>query len=144
MARQMELEDYIITPDRQDLDADCLFAAIRDWKPGIRQIIAEDYAEVGDRPGLFYLRIRERLKGINYTSGEGLIVRERPGFVELRRNGLDPVRLSWPKVTADIVRIIKRERWIGKIEAKAEKAAAAKLKEEAERTAWNLEGKHES
>ena len=144
MARQMELEDYIITPDRQDLDADCLFAAIRDWKPGIRQIIAEDYAEVGDRPGLFYLRIRERLKGINYTSGEGLIVRERPGFVELRRNGLDPVRLSWPKVTADIVRMIKRERWIGKIEAKAEKAAAAKLKEEAERTAWNLEGKHES
>lgn len=144
MARQMELEDYIVTPDRQDLDADCLFAAIREWKPGIRQIIAEDYAEVGDRPGLFYLRIRERLKGISYTSGEGLIVRERPGFVELQRNGLDPVRLSWPKVTADIVRMIKRERWIGKIEAKAEKAAAAKLKEEAERTAWNLEGKHES
>lgn len=144
MARQMELEDYIITPDRQDLDADCLFAAIREWKPGIRQIIAEDFAEVGDRPGQFYLRIRELLKGINYTSGEGLIVRERPGFVELQRNGLDPVRLSWPKVTADIVRMIKRERWIGKIEAKAEKAAAAKLKEEAERTAWNLEGKHES
>lgn len=144
MARQMELEDYIITPDRQDLDADCLFAAIREWKPGIRQIIAEDFAEIGDRPGMFYLKIRERLKGINYTSGEGLIVRERPGFVELQRNGLDPVRLSWPKVTADIVRMIKRERWIGKIEAKAEKAAAAKLKEEAERTAWNLEGKHES
>lgn len=144
MARQMELEDYIITPDRQDLDADCLFAAIREWKPGIRQIIAEDYEEIGDRPGMFYLRIRERLKGINYTSGEGLIVRERPGFVELRRNGLDPVRLSWPKVTADIVRMIKRERWIGKIEAKAEKAAAEAMKAEAKRPAWNLGGSNES
>lgn len=142
--KQMELEDYIVTPDRRDLDADCLFAAIREWKPGIRQIIAEDFAESGDKPGMFYLKIRERLKGINYTSGEGLIVRERPGFVELQRNGLDPVRLSWPKVTADIVRMIKRKRWIGKIEAKAEKAAAEKLKAEAKRPAWNLGGSNES
>lgn len=142
--KQMELEDYIVTPDRRDLDADCLFAAIREWKPGIRQIIAEDFAEIGDRPGMFYLKIRERLKGINYTSGEGLIVRERPGFVELQRNGLDPVRLSWPKITADIVRMIKRERWIGKIEAKAEKAAAQKIKDEAKRPAWNLGGSNES
>ena len=142
--KQMELEDYIVTPDRRDLYADCLFAAIREWKPGIRQIIAEDFAEIGDRPGMFYLKIRERLKGINYTSGEGLIVRERPGFVELQRNGLDPVRLSWPKITADIVRMIKRERWIGKIEAKAEKAAAQKIKDEAKRPAWNLGGSNES
>ena len=140
MARQMELEDYIVTPDRQDLDADSLFVAIREWKPGIRQIIAEDFAEIGDRPGMFYLRIRERLKGINYTSGKGLVVLERPGFVEIRRDGLNPVRLSWPKITADIVRMIKRERWIGKIEEKAEKAAAKKLKEEAGRPAWNLGG----
>lgn len=142
--KQMELEDYIVTPDQRDLDADCLFAAIREWKPGIRQIIAEDFAEIGDRPGMFYLRIRERLKGINYTSGEGLIVRERPGFVEIQRNGLDPARLSWPKVTADIVRMIKREKWIGKIEAKAETAAAEKLKAEAKRPAWNLGGNNES
>lgn len=93
MARQMELEDYIITPDRRDLGADSLFVAIREWKPGIRQIIAEDYEEIGDRPGMFYLRIRDRLKGIEYTSGKGLVVKERPGHVEIRRNSLDPVRL---------------------------------------------------
>ncbi len=144
MARQMEIEDYIVTPDRRDLDADSLFVAIREWKPGIRQIIAEDYEEIGDRPGMFYLRIRDRLKGIDYTSGKGLVVKERPGHVEIRRNGLDPVRLSWPKVTADIVRMIKREKWIGKIEAKAEKAAAEKLKAEAKRPAWNLGGSNES
>lgn len=138
---QMQIADYIITPDEHDLDADSLFVAIREWRPGIRQIIAEDFEEIGDRPGMFYLKVRDRLKGINYTSGKGLIVRDRPGCIEIRRNGLEAVRLSWPKVVADIVRMIKWERWIGRIEAKAEKAAAEKLKAEACRPAWNLGGK---
>ena len=49
-ARQMEIEDYIVTPDRQDLDADSLFVAIREWKPGIRQLILEDYTGFGADP----------------------------------------------------------------------------------------------
>lgn len=40
--------------------------------------------------------------------------------------------------------MIKREKWIGKIEAKDEKAAAEKLKAEAKRPAWNLGGSNES
>lgn len=137
-ARQMEIEDYIVTPDRQDLDADSLFVAIREWKPGIRQLILEDYTGFGDRPGQFYQAVVSRLKGIDYVSGKGLHVYQGPGCVVIERDGLDPKRLLWSKVTADIVRMIRLNRWIGAMEEKTERAAAVKLREEQDRKPWKL------
>lgn len=136
--RQMGIEDYIITPDRKDLDADALFVAIREWKPGIRHIIAEDYVEVGDKPGIFYTRVMSRLKGIDYKSGKGLHVYQAVGCVVIERDGLDPKRVLWSKVTADIVKMIKRGRWIGAIEETAEQKAAEALKKEGSRKPWKV------
>ena len=141
---QMQIADYIITPDEHDLDADSLFVAIREWKPGIRHLLLEDYRAACEkengRAGMFYQLVRRRLGGIDYASG-GLHVYQSLGCVVIDRSGLDQKKLLWSKVAKDVARMIRTGRWIGKIEAKAEKAAAEKLKAEACRPAWNLGGK---
>lgn len=140
---QMQIADYIITPDEHDLDADSLYVAIREWKPGIRQLLLEDYraayTKENGRAGMFYQSVRRRLGGIDYASG-GLHVYQSLGCVVIERSGLDPKRLLWSKVANDIARMIRTGRWIGRIEEKQEKAAAKKLETEAHRPAWNLGG----
>lgn len=134
----MKMEDYIITPDRSDLDADCIFVAIRDGMPGTRQLLAEDYAEIGDKLGLWYQKVMERLKGIDYKSGKGLHVYQGLGCLIIERDGLKPKRLLWSKVAADIAKMIKRGRWIGNMEKKTEITAADGLKKKRSRKAWNI------